>query len=85
MPPSDEEWNDPPLPDEEPDPPVAWPTHGHTTAAWGGWLALGYALATGGRVLLAGAVPLGALPIAAVGVGLLVGVRLAGGDPRVWR
>ncbi|WP_254824000.1 hypothetical protein [Haloglomus halophilum] len=85
MPPSDEGWNDPPLPDEEPDPSIAWPTHGHATAAWAGWLALGYALVVGGRALLAGVVPLGVLPVAGVGVGLLVGVRLTGGDPRVWR
>jgi hypothetical protein len=81
--PSSDEWDDPPLPEEEPS--VEWPSHGLATAAWGGWLALGYAVLTGGRALLEGAVPLGALPVAVVGVGLLVGVRLAGGDPRVWR
>jgi hypothetical protein len=81
----DDEWDDPPLPGEASTPTVAWPTNGIESAAWGGWLALGYALVTGARALATGTLPLRPALVGLLGVGLLLGVWLAGDDPRVWR
>jgi hypothetical protein len=80
-----DEWDDPPLPGEEPAPAVEWPTNGVESAAWGGWLALAYALVAGGRALAAGTLPLRPALVGLLGAGLLLGVWLAGDDPRVWR
>jgi hypothetical protein len=95
MPPSDDErqWDDPPgvfEPDGDDDTgsdrEIVWPSHGVATAAWAGWLALGYALAQAAGALLGlGGSLTGAVPVAVIGIGLLVGVRLGGGDLRVWR
>jgi hypothetical protein len=90
-PPDDErEWDDPPgvFEDDpaESDREVVWPTHGVATAAWAGWLALGYAVAeTAGAFLGLGGSVSRAAPIAVIGIGLLLGVRLGGGDLRPWR
>jgi hypothetical protein len=63
-----------------------WPTHGVATAAWIGWLALGYALAEAAAALLGlGGSLTAALPVGVVGIGLLLGVHLGGRDVRVWR
>ncbi|MFB6206857.1 MAG: hypothetical protein ABEJ05_10075 [Haloglomus sp.] len=85
-----DEWDDPlgvSDPDEESAAVEAtWPSHGVATAAWIGWLALGYALVTAARALAgAGGSVTGAVPVAAVGLGLLLGVHLGGRDVRVWR
>jgi hypothetical protein len=86
----DDPWNDPPGVgnEEHPAEDVRWPTHGFETAAWAGWLAVGYGLVTLATALPP-PVPAPALRqgviVGLLGVALLVGVRLGGGDPRVWR
>jgi hypothetical protein len=78
----DREWDDPPLPDD-PDHgrDIRWPTNGYRAAAWGGWLALAYGVVTGASTLFAGGLPVQGTLVALLGLGLLLGVRLAGGDP----
>lgn len=76
----DDDWGDPPLPGEASAPTVAWPTNGIESAGWGGWLALGSPLLIGARALATGTLPFRPAP-----VGLLLGVWLAGDDPRGWR
>jgi hypothetical protein len=82
-----DEWDDPPLPGERDQQGrrIAWPSNGFESAAWGGWLALAYAGVTGAELLLAGQVPRFPALVGLLGVGLLVGVHLGGGDPLVWR
>lgn len=81
-----DDWDDPPgVDDSSGERTVEWPTNGFRSAALAGWLALAYGLVTGARVLLAGAVPHFQALVALLGVGLLVGVHLGGGDVRVWR
>jgi hypothetical protein len=85
---TEDEWNDPPLPDESDDRTAErtpWPSNGLASAAWAGWLAVAYGLVGTGRALMGAMSPIPPAVIGLLGVGLLVGVRTGGGDPRVWR
>ncbi|PSP98614.1 hypothetical protein BRC89_07030 [Halobacteriales archaeon QS_4_70_19] len=79
----DGEWDDPPLPADAGDRAAApWPSNGLASAAWAGWLAVAYGLVGSLRAVTVATSP---AVIGLLGIGLLVGVRLGGGDPRVWR